>query len=370
MRTVKGKPHATQADHYDVLPSPPRTATPSTRSSFASSKAPQEMDGDDINRDPESSEDEQAVFKYSANQTDGTEDEISAAKATFKHPTARPSPASSKRSHDSDQLSSEGDGIFLSQGSAKRQKSKGFNNIHASKDRKRYGAAQRRQSQQKKDGQQAKSSNSHKEEQAPTIPQFKKRTPYSRNDAEAAEMAPAFKDARNRDDHTRDIDDRGSLSPSLSSLSDPPSSPEVEEIQHLDLPAPQTYVAQTECSFCGRVVDKSLKERFEDEHLNGKDMTYKWQERFCLYHRRHDARDVYEERAYPKIDWDELESRMERHREYLRNIIRGLTPSYHRDLLSEKLKGRARSAKQTLNSDDAKKGAAVGYYGPRGEKLM
>jgi hypothetical protein len=161
-----------------------------------------------------------------------------------------------------------------------------------------------------------------------------------------------------------------SRSPSLSPLSSAPSSPEVEEIQDLNLPDAQPYCPKTECSICRSSVDLFLKEQFEDQFTLGKHKSYKWQQRFCRYHKQHEAKQLWQERGYPTIHWDGLERRMISFHSHLEKVIAGKTPSHYRDELAERLKGRTKTTLQAVNSEDVKGGAHVGYYGPRGEKAM
>jgi hypothetical protein len=113
-----------------------------------------------------------------------------------------------------------------------------------------------------------------------------------------------------------------------------------------------------------------LKQEFEDEFAPGKHMSYKWQQRFCRYHKQHEARQLWQERSYPDIDWDGLERRMMKYHSHLESVMSGKHTSPFRDELEQRVKSRAKTTMQAVNSEDAKGGAHVGYYGPRGEKAM
>ncbi|KAK3713226.1 hypothetical protein LTR37_008659 [Vermiconidia calcicola] len=376
LSSVNGKPHATQDDHIDHLPTPP--ATNSTRSS-SSQMALVEKD-EDIYRDPESSDDEEdaATLPVKANgfklphQVDETHEPLKP--VTFKTPQLSGSPGSagSKRSSDADPASSNSDlEIFGSQMSNKRSKKSHGSNIHAPPRSQsgQYGKAARRLAQRAEQRTGFKSPRKDKKpEKTELAPKFKSAKGTGMFEFGASEPRPQWRASRGTS-----VDDecRHTRSPSLSSLSSPPSSPEVEEIRHLNLPTAQPYVARTECTICGQDVDISLKESFEDEFTQGKQLSYKWQQRFCLYHKRHEAKQLSKQKGYPEIDWNGLEKRMRRHHSRLKAVMVNKTASYYRDRLSERVKERSKTALQAMNDEDgAKHGADTGYYGPRGEKVM
>jgi hypothetical protein len=375
---VQGKQHATQDDYVDTLPHPP---TSNSMRSSASRSALIDTEGD-INRDPESSDDERTAdaqldgpvgFKRPSHIPDVSH--TLPAVSTFKKPVSS-SPASllSKRSSDSDEPSSDTeDAIFSSPGSKRQRKSYG-GNIHAAPTKARfkpqvYGKGVK--------------SRSPKRDSAASFKQLKK--PKAEDDL----PAPKFQLARGADmfqfkgttTESTFKTPRASMegpngggthsrSPSLSSLSSAPNSPGVEEIQTLDLPVAQPYTPKAECTICGRSVDLFLKQEFEDEFAPGKHMSYKWQQRFCRYHKQHEARQLWQERSYPDIDWDGLERRMMKYHSHLESVMSGKHTSPFRDELEQRVKSRAKTTMQAVNSEDAKGGAHVGYYGPRGEKAM
>lgn len=393
LKTVNNKPHATQADHHDVLPTPP--ATNSTRSSGSQGKLM--PDEEDIMRDPVSSEDERAspppIF-VPASTTDGAQDELpprpkfrqrtdtrgaeleKETSVEFKQPT-RPqirSPESStrsKRSSGSDeqeQGSSDADDTFFSsQSSMKRQKT-GNTNIHAPprRDKVQYGKkAQRKESSSRKDFKKpTNSAEEAKEPEKPTFQPVKIDTDLFRFQGEQAQ----FK--RPDDPGAR----RTSLSPSLSSLSSVPASPEVEEVATFHLPAPTPYCATATCDLCGLAVDKLLKEDFEDRYTRGRrPMPFKWQQRFCAHHRRDAARREWRERGYPDIEWAALGRRMRRFDGRLRDVLCDRVESaWKRELKRQLRPDRARGGDgdEEGEGEDVTPRAWTGYYGPRGEKAM
>ena len=373
LTVVGGKPHATQDDYADKLPTPPNSN--STRSSGSNAIAIEE----DFNREPESSGDEEdGVGQWDGSgeskqfrQPDQRLNQSYARPAApvFKQPGAgSPASLSSKRSNGSDGPSSDADdGIFGSQ-SKKQHKS---SNIHAPpKPRQKqqmYGRTAKAQSPKRDTAAKFKEPKKRKVEDTASVPVFRQ--------AKGADMMFHFRGADPvagfQAPHSSG-DLRNSLSPSLSSLSSAPDSPGVVEIATLDLPDARPYVPKSDCKICGRSVDKLLKEEFENEQglAPGKRLSHKWQKRFCRYHRRREAEDLWNERGYPKIDWNSLEDRMLKLHPHLEGIMNGTKSSYYREELADRLKGRAKTAVQAVQSEDAKGGAPVGYYGPRGEKTM
>ena len=367
---VNGKPYATQDAHHDALPTPP--ATNSTRSSASQHDLAKQDDEDDLNASPVSSEDEGdsgvaheqqvSASSFSLPRQLGGAGVEPRVEPDFKMPS-RVSPGSSgtKRSNDSDPSSSDSE-IFPSQGSPRKR----TKNIHA---KPMTYSKQMQKSTNRKPS--LKSPKKPMEPKPTPGPKFK--TPKGPKGADMFEFGktqpqPAFKDPSMRDEmHAQRFHSR---STSLSSLSPPPDSPDVEEIESLDLPAAQPYVSKTECSICGQAVDLSLKENFEDKFTKGKRMNYTWQQRFCKFHKQHEAKELWKQRHYPEIDWSGLERRMRRHHKHLKDVMSGAKPSLYREQLAEKVKARSKTAVQTMNDEEGKRGASVGYYGPRGQKMM
>ena len=369
LRTVANKPHATQDDHDELLPTPP--ATNSTRSS-ASNMKPAHEDEEDVMRDPESSEDEASKPLPTAQ-----EDAASnlPARPTWKMPKGVQSPQStrSKRSHDSDEHSSSdtGNEIFGSQDN-KRQKSSAFQNIHAAphplfqhpaRSKVKYGSKGR---QQRPSPRKEFQKPEKKAEEVVVRPTFKR--------ADIKPPPDLFLFGASQDATLPGAAGAsGSLSPSLSSLSSAPDSPDVEEIQQLDLPAPVPYCARTACPICGEQVEQRLKENFEDQFTRGRPLTYRWQQRFCTYHQQHDARERWTSKNYPDIDWENLKKgRLTAFDEHLRKVLNGKVSSTWRDELNKQMKtSRSKTVMQTIAADQGDKAkSSVGYYGPRGEKVM
>lgn len=392
LRTVKNQPWASQNDHHDALPTP--APSHSTRSSGSNGRI---EDVEDVSRDPESSDDEQRKhFKpalhtpplfspeskpeFRLAQHDGTVDAKSESSAAFKPLAISPESTLSKRSAGSDGPSSDSDGlIFSSQGSSKRPKGTTYGgNIHAkpqtylSKNQKKAALLK---SQAEARRLRSPAHKAKRREASPEAPTFKVATvPDDVFRFGKESVTAGFKQARTSGDGLPDVDADGfaSLSSPLSELSSPPSSPDVEVIESLDLPDVSQYKPTVDCEICGAQVELFLKQDFEDEFNRSKLLTYKWQQRFCRHHKKHDAKQVWHQRGYPEIDWDNLDKRLaaRRHMKHLKRVICGETHSVYAEQLQEQLKSRSKTAMQSINDEGGKKTAAVGYYGPRGGKLM
>jgi hypothetical protein len=122
-----------------------------------------------------------------------------------------------------------------------------------------------------------------------------------------------------------------------------------------------------ECETCSQRVSKLLREEYEDEYVNGRQWTMKRQERFCEWHRRQTASETWKERGYPEIDWTGLARRMRKHDSFLILVLNDEVASKHRN--DFKKLSRSKVMKGAMKNN-AKPGASVGYYGPKGEKMM
>lgn len=158
-------------------------------------------------------------------------------------------------------------------------------------------------------------------------------------------------------------------SPSLSSLSPPPSSPEVEEIKELDLPPPKPYVPITVCTICGEEVELYLKQDFEDKFARGKRLNFRLQQRFCRSHKVHYSLKAWRDLGYPDIDWDNIGRRLRRHNDHIEAVLDQKLTSFYRQKLEETVSSRAKTAMQAISGEE-KSATSVGYYGSRGEKVM
>lgn len=391
LRTVKGQEHATNADyHADSLPTPP-----ASNEMKNGQRRQQEETEEDINRDPDSSSDEETqalpstdgnglIFQH-PRQFDGV-NETSPKAQGFRIPTGVQSPESTrsnKRGSEGEISSGSEDAIFgSSQASrpspSKRHKSAGaLGNIHTvpSVPRGRqqtYGKSNKKRTiippglgrglQQSNAG---RSLDKKPEEQRPKFQMARGRDMFAFGQDNSS--AAGFKTAKGAESASR-----GS-SPSLDELSSADSDIEEVDVSTLGLPAPEPYVPTENCEICGLPVPRLLRQEFEDRYTGGKAMSYKWQERFCRYHKVDSARQAWTEQCYPEIDWLKLNRRMKRHDKHLEAILTSRTSSFYRDQLQAKVKsGKMKTTYSALSKNDQGKDreVAVGYYGPRGEKLM
>lgn len=392
LRVVKNKPHATQTDHYDALPTPP--ATNSTRSSGSHTKIVEEED-EDVMRDPVSSDDEEAHTLPSfgmPSAVDGAQDEQLAKaqwqtletrsygtepevkKAVLKMPSLpkmrSPESTRSKRSNESDeQGSSDMDNpLWSSQGSTKRVK-RSLGNIHGPRRKPKQTYGKQRWSV-------TSSTKVSKETVAPKQVDERKQAKFTI--AEGLNDVLRFTGGQAQAEFTTpdesvDADAANSLSPSLSSLSSVPDSPGVEEIKQFHLPAAIPYCPTLNCDICGLQVNKHMKEDFEDKYTDGKPLNFKWQQRFCHHHKQETAKLSWEEKGYPVIDWAGLEARMRRFDEHLRDVIQSRVGSKWKHDLGRQLRpstSKFPEVRTAADARDVKTTAWTGYYGPRGERAM
>lgn len=113
------------------------------------------------------------------------------------------------------------------------------------------------------------------------------------------------------------------------------------------------------CPWCGQEVDKASLETF----AKGKRLNVRMQTRFCQQHTKSTAKTTWEERGYPEIKWESMESRFKKHHDFLLGIIDG-NPSYFRSIHAKNVaEGKARSLKKEENLNP-------GYYGPHGFNVM
>jgi hypothetical protein len=123
-------------------------------------------------------------------------------------------------------------------------------------------------------------------------------------------------------------------------------------------------LSEAVCPVCGDPVEEEF---LQDYHIGR--MNIRMQANFCRAHKKRSAQQVWSTRGYPKIKWQEMDSRIEKHHQYLRELLDGAS-SYYRNILKEAVKsGKNRNLKQTMltSGDDA---LTPGYYGSRGQRAM
>lgn len=380
LRIVKGKEHATNDDHVESLPTPPATRSPLV--------LPSVISDEDLTRSPESSEDESTVSGPPTNnatfkaprQVDGGAEEESHRVSTFRRPGVNsPNGAGSKRHADHDAPKSDDDDALLFGPERKKQKPSSFSNIHAPR-RKEKGYGSRSQRTPQKSSQTAtfkrpQRGDAKDGQDKPKLPQFKKAVGIDTDMFEFGEdhSAPLFKSSGDIVDLRDEAETRHSpSSPSLSSLSSAMDSPEVQEIESFNLPAPRPYAPKIECQICNETVDLALQEEFEMLFTKGAHFVdYKWQQRFCRWHKQHDVKKRRAEMKYPDIDWEGLDRRMRRFHRHLKDVVYGRAESVYRQQLNERVRDGSKTTLKALAAKDGeKRETSVGYYGPRGERLM
>jgi len=81
----------------------------------------------------------------------------------------------------------------------------------------------------------------------------------------------------------------------------------------------------TECPMCKAPVEKKHLESFS----KGQRMTVSSQTKFCHSHQKRSARVDWKTKGYPTINWDTLNTRIDRHHTYLSNLLVPSSQSYY-----------------------------------------
>ncbi|KAI1486055.1 RTC4-like domain-containing protein [Biscogniauxia mediterranea] len=147
-----------------------------------------------------------------------------------------------------------------------------------------------------------------------------------------------------------------------SDIQDVVSQHELENEAGNDVDVEEIRITTTaRCPMCHEVVDRELLDRHSD---NGR-MSIKKQTAFCRLHSRKAALNSGSERGYPRIDWGTLDSRCDKHQDFLKKILEGSQSSYFAKVLKEQVQsGKNRTLLKTEDS------LTPGYYGPRGLRFM
>ncbi|TDZ26120.1 hypothetical protein Cob_v001137 [Colletotrichum orbiculare MAFF 240422] len=115
-------------------------------------------------------------------------------------------------------------------------------------------------------------------------------------------------------------------------------------------------VAAARCPVCNEAVDKGLLDSFS----KGGRMKILKQIEFCRRHKKKSAEDAWTSRGYPRIDWDDLSTRVTDHYDFLEEIINGRQSHYGALLTNTVKEGKNRTLLKAEGS------LTPGYYGPRG----
>jgi hypothetical protein len=120
--------------------------------------------------------------------------------------------------------------------------------------------------------------------------------------------------------------------------------------------SPPVSLEDPVCPLCGEPVAADDLASFRARSGLGFDA----QMRFCALHKRRTAREAWEARRYPNIDWGGLEARMAGHADHLRAVLAGDAGNSH---FRETLRAQPRKAKEETS-------LLPGYYGMRGLRSM
>ena len=159
---------------------------------------------------------------------------------------------------------------------------------------------------------------------------------------------------------------------SSSSLSSPPNSPGVDysngDSHQVAAPKAQNdEPAPALCPVCKVPVDRAFLEEFN----NGQPLRARQQTYFCKAHKIRTAEQEWKERGYPKIDWANLDRRLETLHPLIEDILTGKKPSYYRNAFEDRIsKGQMKTLKATLFDSATMEGLLPGYYGSRGARAM
>lgn len=107
------------------------------------------------------------------------------------------------------------------------------------------------------------------------------------------------------------------------------------------------------CPMCNKPVNKKL---LKSQGF----MNIRQQERFCNSHQKDSALYEWNDKGYPEINWNSLDSRIARHHDFIEKLIRG-QDSHYRNLLDDIVE--AGTERNLLKS---KGNLTPGYYGSRG----
>lgn len=114
---------------------------------------------------------------------------------------------------------------------------------------------------------------------------------------------------------------------------------------------------QKRCPMCRELVSDSIFNDFGP-------MNIRQQERFCRHHQTLTALSTWDSRAYPDIDWENLDRRLRAHNALIRKLIEGKTCPSRQKFASKIATGKERTLIKSTDS------LTPGYYGGRGLRAM
>lgn len=146
------------------------------------------------------------------------------------------------------------------------------------------------------------------------------------------------------------------------------SSPEPElEVVHLD---GDDSTPREPCPVCSAPVSRSLRLEFEVEHCRGKRMNLRMQDKFCRLHKREEATQLWRQRGYPDIDWNDLPSRLKDIETHIDDLMSGkVRSSFRTDFEQSVQRNTTRTATKAWEAD-VDQACETGYYGPKGARVL
>jgi hypothetical protein len=154
-----------------------------------------------------------------------------------------------------------------------------------------------------------------------------------------------------------------------SSASTPFSSPLLSPIE-ISKDIPDTDFErplEAQCPMCGASVQQEDLDNFELQHP---EMDFRLQQLFCRVHKKRESEDEWRRHGYPDIDWKELPYRLSKYRPVIDEILTKPIVSYFRSEMAKRLRrGKDRNLMMHVQHEGLQN-CSVGYYGPRGMKVM
>ena len=135
-----------------------------------------------------------------------------------------------------------------------------------------------------------------------------------------------------------------------------------------DIPIYNATAKPAVCPMCKQPVDKSYLEDFCEADTR---MSLRQQSQFCKAHKERSAKSEWEERGYPEIDWQQLDTRITKFHPFMDDVLLRRKSSFYRNAFEDTLKsGKNKTLQESLMGGDETEGTSPGYYGGRGAKVM
>ena len=139
-------------------------------------------------------------------------------------------------------------------------------------------------------------------------------------------------------------------------------------ITSADIPIYNTTTKPAVCPMCKQPVDRSYLEEFCKVDTR---MSLRQQSQFCKAHKERSAKSEWEERGYPEIDWQQLDTRITKFHTFMDDVLLRRKSSFYRNAFEDTLKsGKNKTLQESLMGGDEIEGTCPGYYGGRGAKVM